>query len=335
MATDYQQSSASWIDPVNFLRSMASDVTPLSVIFEYIQNASDASAHTFIVDIGNDSLNFLHDGKPFDNNDINAFGKIAGTTKYFSGNQIGGFGRGAQSALFYCKELVVELGEYSLSIDPETFPFNISLHGGRNHGEWTKFVLKYREKTGDHFGVPSRAMSKSTWLEIINQSHDDLISLLTVLGGIREHVKQIIVRSDAEEHIYAVDGRSDHHLIVNFYSAGALTATHQFSFRSAETDHGTVTVGQFDQSFGSLSEGCFCSGLPMPISTKSRFWIDAAFKPDQTRHFIPFADREEQSQRNLALVRAAARIAAGWIESERDDWILNLSTRDHTAFSRP
>jgi len=80
-------------------------------IFELIQNAEDAGAHTMEFELLSDRLELRHDGRPFDESDVRGICGIGEGTKSDDLTQIGRFGIGFKSVYAYTSAPEIHSGD--------------------------------------------------------------------------------------------------------------------------------------------------------------------------------------------------------------------------------
>lgn len=97
-------------------------VDPTHFIFELIQNAEDVKACNVKFDLFDDNIDFYHDGKDFDINDINGVTGIGISTKVDDILSIGKFGVGFKSVFAISETPHIYSGEYKIRIDDFVIP---------------------------------------------------------------------------------------------------------------------------------------------------------------------------------------------------------------------
>ena len=127
MRTDYEQISQENIARygwdtayIDLLGSLYSERTHF--IFELIQNAEDAGATTLTFNLHPDRLEVLHDGRPFNEDDVRGICGVAHGTKEDDLTKIGKFGIGFKSVYAYTRTPHVYSGDESFRIDKYVRP---------------------------------------------------------------------------------------------------------------------------------------------------------------------------------------------------------------------
>ncbi|MCB9537382.1 MAG: hypothetical protein H6704_14105 [Myxococcales bacterium] len=124
---------------------------PAHCLAELLQNAVDAGATTWRVEVRPDALWVWHDGAPFDVRDVVGLLSIGQTTKI--GNQIGTFGVGFKSVYAICDRPQVYSDVYAFEIADVSLPRPL---GGRPAGapaDGTLLVLPLRAPEDDEAGA--------------------------------------------------------------------------------------------------------------------------------------------------------------------------------------
>ncbi len=93
-------------------------------IYEILQNAEDARATKIRFELRKDKLCIYHNGRPFDERDIQGICGIADGTKD-DGTRIGHFGIGFKSVYCYTEEPQIYSGQYHFAIKSQIFPKEI------------------------------------------------------------------------------------------------------------------------------------------------------------------------------------------------------------------
>lgn len=116
---------------------------PGHFLFELLQNAEDARAATWEVDLRPDEVLVWHDGEPFDARDVVGVLSIGQTTK--RADQIGLFGVGFKAVYEVSERPQIASGPFRFEIADVSIPrrLNAALHGERNSG--TLLVLPLRD----------------------------------------------------------------------------------------------------------------------------------------------------------------------------------------------
>lgn len=110
-------------------------------IYELLQNAEDAGASSVCFILKNNELEFHHDGRVFDDNDLDAITKIGKGTKYGK-TTIGKFGVGFKSVFVFTETPEIHSGNYHFRISDLIVPEIISVKEAENSDK-TVFVFPF------------------------------------------------------------------------------------------------------------------------------------------------------------------------------------------------
>lgn len=113
-------------------------------IYEILQNAEDAGASEISFHLKKNALEIFHDGRPFDEKDIDGVCGIANGTKE-DGTRIGHFGIGFKSVYCYTMTPFIYSGEYHFQIKNQLFPEEIKGLESLPH-ELTCMVLPFNRE---------------------------------------------------------------------------------------------------------------------------------------------------------------------------------------------
>ena len=94
-------------------------------IYELLQNAEDAGAHSATIEHHPDRLIFRHDGRPFDANDVTGISSMLATTKRDDSSTIGHFGIGFKSVFRYTRRPEIYSAEEAFAIENFLLPVEI------------------------------------------------------------------------------------------------------------------------------------------------------------------------------------------------------------------
>ena len=138
---------------LSLLGRMYSDRTHF--IFELLQNAEDAGASKVLFDLHEDRLEYFHDGKEFDSNDVRGISGVGESVKVEDVTKIGRFGVGFKSVYAYTQRPEVFSGAESFYIDNYVRPYG--LEGEVVEKPWT---TKFRFPFSNEVVEPEVACSE-------------------------------------------------------------------------------------------------------------------------------------------------------------------------------
>lgn len=126
---------------LEFLGGLYSDRTHF--VYELLQNAEDASASRVAIELYNDRLEFLHDGKLFDEADVRGICGVGEGTKPEDLTKIGKFGIGFKSVYAYTDTPEIHCGQEHFGIKHYVRPYAIKPTGVPE--PWTtRFVFPFK-----------------------------------------------------------------------------------------------------------------------------------------------------------------------------------------------
>ena len=120
-----------------------------SVVLEFLQNAEDAKASEFSVDLSVDKVIFENNGEPFSQKNVQSLCSIGKSDKVISGGYLGYFGIGFKSAFRISEKVEVYSGNYAFKFDRDCwhdkepdFPWQIVPHpiDGAPGGRGARFI---------------------------------------------------------------------------------------------------------------------------------------------------------------------------------------------------
>lgn len=118
---------------------------PSHFIFELLQNAEDEGATEVKFELFNDRLDFFHNGKDFDLNDIDGVTGIGISKKKEDLTSIGKFGVGFKSVFAITETPFIFSGEYNINIEDFVVPSVVET----DHSPNTLIHLPFNHKTRD------------------------------------------------------------------------------------------------------------------------------------------------------------------------------------------
>ncbi len=131
---------------------------PGHFLVELLQNAEDAGARAWRVDIGDHDVAVWHDGTPFDVKDVVGVLSIGQTTKHKE--QIGFFGVGFKSVYEICERPQVYSGPFCFEIADVSIPRRLAARPEGRPGSGTLLVLALRDAS-DPERTPDRLYERT------------------------------------------------------------------------------------------------------------------------------------------------------------------------------
>jgi len=144
------------------IKSIVKDLYPDRVhfIYELLQNAEDANAHNALFILEDDGLIFEHDGRPFNEADIEGISNIGRGTKSEDQNTIGQFGVGFKAVFAYTETPYIYSPTYSFKICDLVLPVEIPQKPNLNEKTRFEFPFNNSEKqAGEAYNEIRRGLS--------------------------------------------------------------------------------------------------------------------------------------------------------------------------------
>jgi len=157
-------------------QSQGSRNTPF--IYELLQNADDAEAENVYILINNNDNNselyFIHDGKPFNNKELDAICSVGKSTKHEESDKIGKFGIGFKSVFLISKHV-------------EIFSKNLNFKFDKNDKIWGEKLKDYKIRDIPWEIIPIWSESEITKRSVVNK----YISKEIEKGELNECIKDL------------------------------------------------------------------------------------------------------------------------------------------------
>lgn len=159
-------------------------------IYEILQNAEDASARHIHFLLHENALEIRHDGRPFDENDIEGVCGIANGTKE-DGTRIGHFGIGFKSVYCYTDLPQIHSGDYHFQIRNRLFPEQAQALEGLPAAE-TRMILPF-----DRADVPPRVAFREIQDALTRKITADSILMLN-------SIEQVDITIDGQQDLITI-----------------------------------------------------------------------------------------------------------------------------------
>lgn len=174
------------IDKANACNLLSRDIYTDSTrfIYELLQNADDASCKqgylTFQIDFAGDYLIVSHNGKPFDEDDIESICSIGDGSKTADSEQTGFKGIGFKSVFAYSDMVIIKSGDYCFKFDKEESN-NIWNDNWGNKSQWQK--MRTSKNKSSKVSMPWQIIPINT--VVPNDVSSDILNSYTVSTIIR------------------------------------------------------------------------------------------------------------------------------------------------------
>lgn len=298
-------------------------------IYEILQNAEDAEATDISFHLTKDALEILHNGRPFNERDIEGVCGIANGTKMDAdGTRIGHFGIGFKSVYCYTEVPQIHSGKYHFCIKNQLFPEEISAVPGIADDE-TYMALPFN-KAGVSAEIAFKEISEALSRRITADS-------LLMLNNIR-HVE---IDIDGFENTIEINklknkiGELDNGTV---YALGASTVRRSrggaeeetykdflfFSDNKEETSAVVYQVGGDDgKQLVPVKGSRIYAYFPTAREAHQNFYIHAPF--DTTPARDNFKEGAEYGKHNLKLIENICDLVTDSLIWMRDNGYLSIS----------
>ena len=194
------------------IRKIVSDLYPDSAhfIYELLQNAEDAGATEAEFILTESSLAFAHDGRPFENRDVQAITDVGEGTKADDDDKIGRFGIGFKAVFAYCETPRIWSPTFSFQITDLVLPSELEALPDLNGRTRFEFPFNSSKK--------SRGTAYSEVKAALGKFRETTLLFLSHLKSIRWRVESTSWETSRVHH-------SDHHFEVVKRSNGRMVAS--------------------------------------------------------------------------------------------------------------
>lgn len=293
-------------------------------IYEILQNAEDAGATYIKFHLEHERLVIYHNGRPFNEKDIEGVCGIANGTKE-DGTRIGHFGIGFKSVYCYTEHPYIYSGNYHFVIKNQLFPEEV-MEQKKISFEETCMILPF-----DKDEVPSNiayheireALSKKITAEsiiMLNQIADITIQV----DGCPEvtEINKAKYPLDKGEHADNVFGLSMNTTITNTISKKKRNIDADYLFFTDANREATAIIFKVDgKELKAIKNSKIYAFFPTAKEAHQNFYIHAPF--DTTPARDNFKEGAEYGKHNIVLVKALGELM----------WFAFCWMRDHQYLS--
>ena len=290
-------------------------------IYEILQNAEDAGATRIQFHLEKEKLVIEHDGRPFNEKDIEGVCGIANGTKE-DGTRIGHFGIGFKSVYCYTEHPYIYSGEYHFVIQNQLFPKEVPGSQEIAYDE-TCMILPF-----DKGEVPSSiayqeirdALTKKITAEsiiMLNQISDVRIKI----DGYPEEIEINKVKYSLDKKAYAdnVFGLSMNTTITNTRSKQTRTKDADYLFFTDANAEATAIIFRVEgKELKAIKNSKIYAFFPTAKEAHQNFYIHAPF--DTTPARDNFKEGAEYGKHNIELIKAVGELiwfAFQWMKNHQ------------------
>ena len=294
-------------------------------IYELLQNAEDAGATYIKFVLEMDKLLVFHNGRSFNEKDIEGVCGIANGTKE-DGTRIGHFGIGFKSVYCYTEQPAIYSGEYHFRIENQLFPEKISAKPGLNYME-TCMVLPFNKTD-----VPASTAYQEIKDALIKKITADSILMLNHICDVTieiENHPEIIQINKLKEaygqnHTEKVFGLSLNTTVENRRSGKERQLDSDYLFFTDAREEAVAIIFKVDgKELKAVRNSKVYAFFPTAKEAHQNFYIHAPF--DTTPARDNFKEGAEYGKHNLQLVKNIGeliRFAFAWM---RDNHYLSVT----------
>lgn len=297
-------------------------------IYEILQNAEDAGASRIKFHLTENALEIFHDGRPFDEKDIDGVCGIANGTKE-DGTRIGHFGIGFKSVYCYTEIPKIYSGDYHFCIKNQLFPEEIDALPGLAESE-TCMILPFN-KAGVSAKVAFKEIKNALSRKITADSLLMLDSILNVYIDVDDFENTIEI-SKQKNRISRLDNGTVYALGVSTVlrsRKGKEKPTYQdylfFSDNERESSAVVFCIGGEDgKQLLPIKNSKVYAYFPTAREAHQNFYIHAPF--DTTPARDNFKEGEEYGKHNLQLVDNICNLITDSFIWMRDNGYLSFAS---------
>ena len=296
-------------------------------IYEILQNAEDAGASQIRFHLTHEALEIYHDGRPFDEKDIDGVCGIANGTKE-DGTRIGHFGIGFKSVYCYTEIPRIYSGKYHFQIRSQLFPEEIAAILGLADDETCMILPFNRTDVSPQISYKeisdalSRKITADSILMLDNIEHIDIeiddferrISITKLKNRISRLENGVVYALGVSTVISSRSGKEN-------------TTDKDFLFFSDNNTEASAIVYQVGGPDGKqllpIRNSKIYAYFPTAKEAHQNFYIHAPF--DTTPARDNFKEGAEYGKHNLELIDNICELITASLEWMRDNGYLSFS----------
>ena len=295
-------------------------------IYEIIQNAEDACATYIKFHLKKDRLLIFHNGRLFNEKDVEGVCGIANGTKE-DGTRIGHFGIGFKSVYCYTEEPVIHSGKYHFIIKNQLFPCETDTLYKIDYDE-TCMILPFNKKD-----VSSEIAYKEIKNALLKKIHAESILMLHTISDIKieidEYPEVILINKakysfDKDIFCDKVFSLSLQTTIFNKQTTKERIADSDYLFFTDNKKESSAIVFKIDEKeLKAVRNSKIYAFFPTAKESHQNFYIHAPF--DTTPARDNFKEGAEYGKHNIALLQAIGNLIRFAFEWMRDHQYLSVS----------
>ena len=290
-------------------------------IYEILQNAEDAGATRIQFHLEKEKLVIEHNGRPFNEKDIEGVCGIANGTKE-DGTRIGHFGIGFKSVYCYTEHPYIYSGEYHFVIQNQLFPAEVSGRKEIAYDE-TCMILPF-DKNEVPSGVAYQEIRDALTKKITAESIimlDRISDVKIKIDGYPEEIEINKAKYSLDKKTYAnnVFGLSMNTTIMNTSTKQTRTRDADYLFFTDANREATAIIFRVEgKELKAIKNSKIYAFFPTAKEAHQNFYIHAPF--DTTPARDNFKEGAEYGKHNIELVKAIGELiwfAFQWMKNHR------------------
>lgn len=272
-------------------------------IYEILQNAEDAGAKYIKFHLEKDCLVIYHNGRPFNEKDIEGVCGIANGTKE-DGTRIGHFGIGFKSVYCYTEKPFIYSGMYHFLIENQLFPKEVAQKDGLSFDETCMILPFNKEEVPAHTAYQEirEALRKKITAEsilMLNQIEDVHIQIAGDPERIHINKKKYSLDPENAEYVFSL---SMHTTICNSLNGSERNIDSDYLFFTDAAAEATAIIFKVDgKELKAVKNSKIYAYFPTAKEAHQNFYIHAPF--DTTPARDNFKEGAEYGKHNIQLVK--------------------------------
>lgn len=292
-------------------------------IYEILQNAEDAGAKYIEFQLEKDKLLIFHNGRPFNEKDIEGVCGIANGTKE-DGTRIGHFGIGFKSVYCYTETPFIYSGEYHFEIKNQLFPEEVPEKTGLSYSETCMTLPFNKKEVSSHIAYLEikDALKKKITAEsimMLNQINDIDIRIDGDPEQIHINKEKYPLDSKYAENVFSLSLNTT---VKNTHSGANRMQDADYLFFTDATKEATAIIFKVEgKELQEVKNSKIYAYFPTAKEAHQNFYIHAPF--DTTPARDNFKEGAEYGKHNIQLVKNIGDLI----------WFAFVWMRDHKYLS--
>lgn len=289
-------------------------------IYEILQNAEDAGASYIKFQLEKDRFLIFHNGRPFNEKDIEGVCGIANGTKE-DGTRIGHFGIGFKSVYCYTETPYIYSGQYRYKIKNQLFPEEVSGRNGLSFDE-TCMILPFNKDD-----VPASIAFQEIKDALIKKINAESILMLNSIADVSIQIQghsDIIQINKAKypldkTHADNVFSLSMNTTVTNIHTGNKRISDSDYLFFTDANKEATAIIFKVDgKELRPIRNSKIYAFFPTAKEAHQNFYIHAPF--DTTPARDNFKEGAEYGKHNIQLVENIGKLiwfAFTWMKDNK------------------